>query len=236
MKYLPFLVFSFFLLSCGPDFGPRKKNTTVTTHDYDQGPELVPRGSELETEDQEELYTLYRDLWQNPLLVIQRLGDLEGKTLADIGAGPYGYFSMLIASRTNIGKVLAIDIDPDAIKFMDHAKDLLPDTVQNRIETRLVTPTNARIQNEEVDIILIVNTAIYFDDRVDYFKHLLPGLTENGKLVIIDFKMRNTPVGPALEQRIPLGQIESDLLEAGYKVKISDDGSLDFQYIVIAEK
>ncbi|NNE28121.1 MAG: methyltransferase domain-containing protein [Saprospiraceae bacterium] len=236
MKNISLILIALFLFGCGPDYGPKKKNTTVISHDYEEGPEFVPRASDLETEDQEELYTLYRDLWQNPLLVIQRLGDLEGKTLADIGAGPYGYFSMLIASRTKIGRVIAIDIDPEAIKFMDHAKDLLPDTVQNRIETRLVTPDDARIQKEEVDIILIVNTAVFFEDRIDYFKSLLPGLSEDGKLVIIDFKMRNTPVGPSLDERIPLGQMESDLLKAGYQIRISDDRSLDFQYIVVAEK
>lgn len=243
MRILPYtliLLFGFILTSCGPDYGPKKVHPSEISHDYEQPTKkptdkLDELGKEAAIE-KEELYTLYRDLWQNPIEVINRMGDLEDKVIADIGAGPYGYFSMMIASRTSAKKVIAIDIDPEAIQFMNDAKKLLPDSIQNRIETRLVSPVNPNLEASEADIILIVNTAIYFDNRIQYFENLLSGLSKNGKLVVIDFKLRNTPVGPPLDQRIALGRMESDLIKAGYKNIDSDDRSLEYQYIIIASK
>ncbi len=46
--------------------------------------------------------------WQKPEWVIEQLGDLTGKTVADIGAGT-GYFAFRIARKAK--KVIAIDID-----------------------------------------------------------------------------------------------------------------------------
>jgi len=111
---------------------------------------------------------------------------------------------------------------------------MVDEGIQQKIETRLVEPEDPKLGEGEVDIVLIVNTAIYFEDRVAYFKNLIKGLTPTGKLVILDYKMRNTPVGPPLDSRIPLGRIEEDLARAGYKSIESDDRTLDYQYIVIA--
>lgn len=236
---IPLLLCSLFILlaSCGPDFDNRKQHQNKIEHSYEENDPTEDAQAVLDgTADKAELYTLYRDLWQNPLAVIKSMGDLEGKTLADIGAGPYGYFSMLIASRTNVGKVIAIDIDADAVAIMEKAKKLLPDSIQNKIETRQVAPADAQLKDGEVDLILIVNTAIFFEDRVEYFKNLLPGLSKDGKLIVIDFKMRQTPVGPPTDQRIPLGTMESELIQAGYKNLDSNDRSLEFQYIIIASK
>jgi len=219
----------------------KKTHPVEQTHNY--GQEEQPDSGKSENtvrnniEDQnseENLYNLYRDLWQNPFGVIEQMGDLSGKTIADIGAGPYGYFSIQLASRTNASKVIAIDIDPEAISFMEEAKKLLKPEVAEKMETRLVLPNDPKLGPGEIDVILIVNTAIYFDQRIEYFKNLKKGLAKDGKLVVIDFKMRNTPVGPPTENRIPLGQMEAELTSAGYQLIESDDRTLDYQYIVIA--
>ena len=48
-------------------------------------------------------------IWHSPRLLIQQLGNLEDKIIANIGAGPYGYFSFELADEEK--KVIAIDID-----------------------------------------------------------------------------------------------------------------------------
>jgi predicted RNA methylase len=58
-------------------------------------------------------------IWQKPDLVIQQLGDVNGKTVADLGAGT-GYFSRRIAYKG--ARVIAIDIDPQAIQWMQEQK------------------------------------------------------------------------------------------------------------------
>lgn len=174
-------------------------------------------------------------IWYSPRLLIQQLGNLEDKTVANIGAGPYGYFSFELADEAK--KVIAIDIDPNAIRFIDSTRLLiLPPSVQNRLETRLVTPDDPKLRFEEVDIITVRETYAYLPNKISYLKKLKQGMKDSGILLIVDFKMRNLPTGPPQSEKIPLFQVERDLVEAGYRIALVDDTSFAYQYMIIAVK
>jgi 2-polyprenyl-3-methyl-5-hydroxy-6-metoxy-1,4-benzoquinol methylase len=193
----------------------------------------------LEEESFEERLATYeskdRVFWQKPDLVIDKLGDISELTIADVGAGS-GYFARRLAHTA--GRVIAIDIDPNFIHFMDSIKLVeLPTDVQDRFETRLATPDDAKLNQEEADVVILVNTYIYLADRVDYLRRLKDGIKPGGRLVIIDFKKKRIPLQtPPAPLRIPLFEVEYELEEAGYRKVVSDDTSLDYQYIVIARK
>jgi cyclopropane fatty-acyl-phospholipid synthase-like methyltransferase len=134
-------------------------------------------------------------------------------------------------------KVIAIDVDSRFINYLDSVKvRILPDNLQSKLETRLTTPDSPALQNEEVDVVVIVNTFMYVDNHPAYLKRLKKGMKEGGKLLIIDFKKKRTPVGPPEDIRQPLYVIENELYDAGYTNILTNDTSLDYQYIVIAEK
>lgn len=175
-----------------------------------------------------------RVIWQKPDLVLDLMGDLENKTVADIGAGS-GFFSTRLARVAK--KVIAMDIDPQIISDLDSIRQMeLPASVQNRLEPRLTEPNVANLKSAEANVVLIVNTIIYIPDRIDYLKRLSEGVAKGGQVIIIDFKKKRTPVGPANKIRIPGFQIEEELYQAGYSDIVVNDTALDYQYIVIAKK
>ena len=174
-------------------------------------------------------------IWHSPRKLIQRLGDLSDKTVANIGAGPFGYFSFQIADEAK--KVIAIDIDPKAVHFIDSMRlQLLPAEIQDRLETRLVLPDNPKLRFEEADIVTIRDTYAYLPNRIQYLKKLKKGIKDGGKLLVVDFKMRKLPIGPPQSEKVPLFQVENDLEEAGFKIIIVDDRSLAYQYMLLSEK
>lgn len=170
-----------------------------------------------------------REAWQNPALVIDLFGDLSNKVVAEIGAG-IGFFATRLCK--NAKKVIAIDINEDLLKDLDliARKDGL------RLETRLGEVDDPLLQDEEVDAVLIVNTYVYFDDHIGYLKTLIKGMKPGGRLVIVDSKKRNTPIGPDKGIRVPLYEVEQHLKTAGFSVKESNDTALKYQYIVVADK
>lgn len=175
-----------------------------------------------------------RVIWQKPNMVLNLLGNLENKTVADIGAGT-GFFALRIAQEAK--KVIAIDVDPRFTNYLDSIKTLeLPEAYQDRLETRLAEPDNARLQPGEADIVMIVNTFMYIPNQTEYLIKLKEGISPGGKLLIIDFKRKRMPIGPPQQIRLPLYQVEDILENAGYKNIQSNDTSLDYQYIVTAEK
>ena len=176
-----------------------------------------------------------RGIWQKPDVVVALLGDLENKVVADIGAGT-GFFTYKILPRAE--KVIAIDIDPSFVHYLDSLKTInLPESQYWRLETRLAEPDMpAPIKYQEVDVILVVNTYTYLKDRVQYLQSLRENLKPGGKLVIIDFKKKRTPVGPPQNIRMPLYVVEEELYQAGFEYVHTNDTYLDFQYILTAEK
>lgn len=174
-----------------------------------------------------------RVIWQKPDLVIQQLGDVEGKVVADLGAGT-GYFSRRIAYKG--ATVIAIDIDPKAIQWMEEQKARFPLELRNRLIIRQADPNDPKLNPDEVDIVLLVNTYTYIQERVAYFSKLKQSVRAGGNIIIIDFKKKETPFGPAIEERIDAKEVEKELKEAGYTVLAIDDESLEYQYIIKAKR
>ncbi len=176
-----------------------------------------------------------RDVWQKPEVVIGKMGDLSNKTVADIGAGS-GRFSLRLAQQAK--HVIAVDIDPRFISFMDSVKQVgLKPEYQRRLETRLGLPNDPKLQPNEADIVLVVNTYIYIQNRVDYMKRLLNVLPKGGQVIVVDFKKKRIPIQyPTTNVRLELYEVENELETAGFTNIKSDDCALDYQYIVIATK
>ncbi len=174
-----------------------------------------------------------RGIWQKPELVISFLGDIKDKTVADIGAGT-GYFTFRLVPKAK--KVIAVDIDPRFINFLDSVKVRLPAMYRDRFESRLAKFDDPLLQPGEADNVVIVNTYAYIENRVQYLKILYKGIAPGGQLLIIDFKKNNLPVGPPDEFKVSLAQVEHELSAAGFKVSKVDKDLLDYQYIVLASK
>jgi SAM-dependent methyltransferase len=172
-----------------------------------------------------------RLIWQKPDMVINRLGDLSNKTVVDLGAGT-GFFAFRVIPKAK--KTIALDIDQRFVSLMDSAKRELPSELRNRFEARLVEPDNPKLKKGEADAVIIVNTYMYISERVAYMQRLRQGMSKGGLVLIVDYKEKTIPVGPPVSAKVPLAMVEKELRQAGFKVTVSDDTSLDYQYIVTA--
>lgn len=173
--------------------------------------------------------------WQKPDEVIRLLGDLKGETVADIGAGG-GYFAFKLARKAE--KVIAEEIDTTMIRYMNAVAAGFSEDIQNRFETRLGTESDPNLAEDEVDNIIIINTLTYIDNKKEYLEGLKKGLKIGGTLMIVDFKMKR--LAPALDapdvsDRLAHYEVENLVTDAGFVITKSDDTTLDYQYIVVAQ-
>lgn len=175
-----------------------------------------------------------RNEWQNPQLVVDKLGDIEGKTIADIGAGT-GYFTFRLAK--NGAEVIAIDIEDQFLDYIEDRKPELIDAIPtDNIETRLAQENDPLLKPAEADIALLVNTYHFLENHRGYLKKIKQGLSPGGKLVIVDFKSGKSPVGPPEDAKVPLHLIGQEITSAGFRMLEVDLTSLEFQYIIVATK
>ncbi len=167
-----------------------------------------------------------RDVWQKPDEVIEALHLESGSSVADLGAGT-GYFSVRIAKRIPDGKVFAVDVEPDMVRYLGERGR--GEQLANHYP--ILANADAANLSEPVDLILVVDTYHHIGHRKHYFAKLKSSLKPNGRLVIIDFKA-NSPNGPPPQHRIPSEKVTEELSEAGYAL-VETHEFLPRQYFLV---
>src|SRR5262245_21758508 len=94
-----------------------------------------------------------RDAWQMPAEVISRMQLAPGMTAADLGAGTGYFLKYLSAAVGPSGAVLALDIEPDMIRYLGEraAREGLAN-----VSPKQVLPDDPGLPGGAVDRILIV--------------------------------------------------------------------------------
>ncbi|MFY7672053.1 class I SAM-dependent methyltransferase [Tenacibaculum sp. MEBiC06402] len=170
-----------------------------------------------------------RDAYQKPEKVLEYLGNIEGLTIMDIGAGS-GYFSVKLAKKG--AKVIAADVDDS---FQEFIKNRIKENNLKNIETRKIPYDSPSLKDEEVDIVLIVNTYHHIENRSKYFQKIKKGINSNGKLIIIDFFKVEIPVGPPVNHKLSIDEVIKELQKAGYTTFHVNVDLLPYQYIIEAK-
>lgn len=170
-----------------------------------------------------------RDAYQKPEKVLEYLGNIEGLTIMDIGAGS-GYFSIKLAKEG--AKVIAADVDDS---FQEFIRNRIKENNLKNIETRKIPYDSPNLKDEEADIVLIVNTYHHIENRSKYFQKVKKGLNSNGKLIIIDFFKVEIPVGPPVNHKLSIDEVIKELQKAGYTTFNVNVDLLPYQYIIEAK-
>ena len=147
--------------------------------------------------------------------VMDLLGIMPGKNVADIGAGS-GWFTVRASRRVGpTGAVIAEDINPLAVEFI--GKRVLKDNLTN-VRTVLGGPDDPRLPSGSVDAVLMLKVYHEIAHPVPTMKVLLQALRPGAKVGIID---RN---GNGADHGLNHDVVVKEMGEAGYKLV----GTYDF--------
>jgi ubiquinone/menaquinone biosynthesis C-methylase UbiE len=163
-----------------------------------------------------------RDSWQKPHEVVVALEFNAGEVVADIGAGT-GYFAKRFARHA--GKVLAVDIDS---RLLQMAASGAPPN----LTTVLGANDDPRLDPASVDTVFFCDVLHHIDNRPAYLAKVRSALKPGGRLVVIDFEKRETPVGPAVQMRIGKAEMVREIEAAGF-ARTRELDILPYQYFLI---
>jgi predicted methyltransferase len=146
--------------------------------------------------------------------VMDLLGIEPGKNVADIGAGS-GWFTVRAARRvTGSGTVYAVDINPEAIQYVDRRAK--KEHLQN-IRTILSQPDDPQVPTDSVDAMLLLKTYHEVAHPVVLLRNLRSSLKPGAKIGIID---RN---GNGENHGVSKDVVVREAAEAGYELRDSQD-------------
>jgi ubiquinone/menaquinone biosynthesis C-methylase UbiE len=167
-----------------------------------------------------------RDEWQKPHEVMLALELAPDATVADIGSGT-GYFTVRLSHFVPKGRVYGVDSEPKMVKYL-----------AERVEKsglRNITAVAGKMDDPmlptPVDRVLLVDTYHHIGDRDSYFARMRASLRPGARIAIIDFSGQS-PVGPPVADRLPAGQVTSEMDAAGYKLLQHHD-FLPNQYFLV---
>jgi len=167
-----------------------------------------------------------RDAWQKPHQVIKALAFKPDARVADLGAGT-GYFSARLANMLPTGRVYAVDIEPDMVRYLEaRAKR---ESLRN-LTAIAGTPADPRLP-EKVDLILLVDVYHHIEDRARYFSKLRASLRPGGRIAIIDFRL-DSPEGPPPAARIAPETVKAEMKAAGHALA-AEHPFLPYQYFLV---
>ena len=172
-----------------------------------------------------------RDRWQKPAAVVAALGDIQGKTVMDLGAGT-GYFSFRLAAAG--ANVIAADVDPRFQKYIQDRLSREMPAAPGRVVTRDLSYDSPGLAQGEADRVLMVDVYHHIEQREHYLPLLRGGLKPGGELVIVDFKQEPTPDGPPPAMRLSPDEIRRELVAAGFRDIAIDTALLPYQYLIKA--
>jgi arsenite methyltransferase len=171
-----------------------------------------------------------RDEWQKPDDVIRALQLTPSSVVADLGAGT-GYFAMRLARVVPRGAVIATDLEPAMVRYLDERARR--ENLTN-VTSVLATRAASGLTPESVDAILVVHVWHHLDDRVAFARDIAASLRPDGRVVVVDFRLDATR-GPPAAMRLAPDAIVADLRAAGLDAKVSTV-ELPGQYIVEARR
>ena len=115
---------------------------------------------------------------------VMDLAEIEpGMTVADIGAGN-GYYTVRLAPRVgDRGRVLAQDIDPEALRTL--ARRVERQRLDN-VSIRLGEPADPKLPANSFDRIFMVHMYHEIQQPYEFLWNMWPALREEGQVIVVD--------------------------------------------------
>jgi ubiquinone/menaquinone biosynthesis C-methylase UbiE len=169
-----------------------------------------------------------RKIWQNPGIVLDAVEIKPNFTVADLGCGS-GYFTVPLAAKAK--KVYGIDVQKEMIDFL---REKIRKLKIKNVELLLSKPNEIPLEDENVDVLLSVNTLHEFDNRKRMIEEIKRVVKKGGKLLIVDFMKKETGFGPPVEIRVSKAQAVRLFEAKGFTLVEKKD--LPYHYLLVFVK
>ncbi len=135
--------------------------------------------------------------------ILNKIALSEREKIAELGCGNFGYFVFPAARQIGpLGKLFAVDILKSTLE--DIKKRALQDNIK-QIETiwsNVEIFKGTSIDSSSLDKVFLINLLNQSDKKTDILREAIRLLKHNAKLLIIDWKSIDSPLGPPHNKRV----------------------------------
>ncbi|AUD01880.1 class I SAM-dependent methyltransferase [Spirosoma pollinicola] len=152
-------------------------------------------------------------------LLLKALALKPTYVVADIGAGT-GYFTFLMAPKVSKGKVLAVDIQPEMIDYLNEGK-------ANRkiinVEPVLGTESDPKLTANSIDLAILIDAYHEFSYPREMMSHIASALKPGGRIVLVEYRAEDPNVQIKELHKLSVPQATKEMKAIGLKLLKNDD-------------
>ena len=168
---------------------------------------------------------------ENTDLAISKLPVSKNSIVADIGAGT-GYYTFRIAAKVPQGKVYAVEIQDDAIKYLQDKSKKLP---HNNVLVVKGGEQSPNLPENAIDLAMMVDVyhELYYPHEM--LQAIRRSLKPNGKLLLLEYRAEDPKVPIKALHKMSVVQVEKELSANGFHL-VQDGEFLRVQHFLVFEK
>ncbi len=166
-----------------------------------------------------------------PSIAIAALELAPHAVIADIGAGS-GYYSFRIAPKVPLGKVMAVDIQPEMLDFLRKRSVELGIT---NVVPHLGTVSDVDLPEKILDAALMVDAYHEFSEPAEMLVSLFTALKPGGKIFLLEYRAedKNVPIKPL--HKMSEAQARLEFEAAGFRF-VKNRNELPWQHFLVFER
>ncbi|CAN5257043.1 class I SAM-dependent methyltransferase [soil metagenome] len=168
---------------------------------------------------------------ENTRLAISKLPIGKNSIVADIGAGT-GYYTFRIAPIVPLGKVYAVEIQDDAIKYLKARSTKLKN---NNVIVVKGGERSPNLPDNAIDLALMVDVYHELLYPREMLQAIRRSLKPHGKLLLLEYRAEDPAVAIKELHKMSIAQVNKELTANGFHL-VQDGEFMPIQHFLLYEK
>lgn len=172
-----------------------------------------------------------REQEESVSLAIKNLPITSASAVADIGAGS-GYYTFRIAPMVPQGKVFAVEIQDDAINYLNKKSKELG---MNNVVTVKGTESSPNLLENTVDLAIMVDVYHELAYPEEMLEAIHKSLKPNGKFLLLEYRGEDPSIQIKPLHKMTVKQVEKELNANGFQL-VENGKFMKIQHFLVFEK
>ena len=172
-----------------------------------------------------------REKEENSDLAIAKMNLQPNNVVADIGAGT-GYYTFKIAKKVPLGKVYAVEIQDELIKYLNDQKKELS---ASNVEVVKGDAKSPHLPDSSIDLAIMIDVYHELQYPREMLHYIGNALKKDGRILIIEYRAEDPKIPILPLHKMTVTQLNTEMAANGYSL-VLDGEFLPVQHFLMYKK